>query len=370
MSEETSLERIMSGKTWDEFCDTLKQAGQIIIKDSSPKDPLTRAEGFRYLSRVIRATTESFMEYNDPLAPVLFRPIHETAKLGADNPDNYYQHATISGMYDYKIHGKRNSIKYLALGTYKGNYANMGGRTGESGYLDNSKIEVSPDGTVEIILSKTPQPKNWLPMEEETSSVIVRQTFYNRSKEIPADLKIERIGGDGLPTPMTVEKIDEGLTIASKLMFGAAAMFSGWAEGFMKHENKLPKFDPGVSLAAHGDPNLTYYHSYWRLDENEALVIDVVPPKCAFWNFQLNNYWMESLDYRYYNVWTNMAKAVLRKDGSLRVVVAHTDPGVPNWLTTTGHGHGTMLWRWFEAEDSPPEPAARVVPLSEVKDLK
>ena len=31
-----SLERVMSRKSWDEFCDTLKAAGQIILADGSP----------------------------------------------------------------------------------------------------------------------------------------------------------------------------------------------------------------------------------------------------------------------------------------------------------------------------------------------
>ena len=31
----------------------------------------------------------------------------------------------------------------------------------------------------------------------------------------------------------------------------------------------------------------------------QALVVEARPPPCATWNFQINNYWMESLDYRY-----------------------------------------------------------------------
>ncbi len=81
MSDEKQIERIMSGKTWRDFCDTLKKAGDVILREKSPADPLDRAEGFRYLSRIMRATVEAFVEYSDPLAPVLFRPIHETAKM-------------------------------------------------------------------------------------------------------------------------------------------------------------------------------------------------------------------------------------------------------------------------------------------------
>ena len=36
-------------------------------------------------------------KFADPEFPVLRRPAHETVKIGADNPDNYYQSAAISG---------------------------------------------------------------------------------------------------------------------------------------------------------------------------------------------------------------------------------------------------------------------------------
>jgi len=93
------------------------------------------------------------------------------------------------------------------------------------------------------------------------------------------------------------------------------------------------------------------------------LVIEVAPPDCDYWNFQLNNYWMESLDYRYFPVTLNKHSAKRGADGSVRIVVSHENPGVENWLDVCGHNQGTMCWRWIGAE-SPPTPATRVVALS------
>ncbi|MBN1498095.1 MAG: DUF1214 domain-containing protein [Spirochaetes bacterium] len=362
-----SISRLMSGTTWSEFCDTLKMAGDIIMRKTSPTDPLDRAEGFRYLSRVMRVIVEAFVENADPRAPVLFRAAHETAKMGADNPDNYYQYASISGGYEYRLRGTRGTIAYLGFGTYKGNYG-IGGGTGETGYLDARDMAISPDGTFEVILSSRKTPGNWLPMTAETSSLIIRQTFADRARELIADITIERIGGDGMPTPVTPEGIEQGLTMASKIVLGAVTMFANWAESFMKHTNRLPQFDPAVSLAAMGDPNICYYHSYWKLADDEALVIDVTPPECEAWNFQLDNHWMESLDYRYYPVWVNKHTAKYRADGSVRIVVAHRNPGVDNWIDTVGHRQGTMLFRWIRAAEHP-QPETRVVKATAVRDL-
>jgi hypothetical protein len=130
-------------------------------------------------------------------------------------------------------------------------------------------------------------------------------------------------------------------------------------------------FDPGTSNEAGGDPAIFYYHSHWKLAPDETLVIDVKPPACDSWNFQLDNYWMESLDYRYFHVCINKTAAVINKDGSVTVVVSHSDPGVPNWIETAGHNEGTMCWRWYRlnAGEQPVTPSCRVIKLTELPAL-
>ena len=358
-------ERLMAGRSWDEFCDTLKAAGQVILAEGSPESGLDRAEGFRYLSRLTRASLEKFVEYNDPLAPVLHRPVHETAKIGADNPDNYYQSATISGEYEYRIRGQRGTIHYLDFGTQSDGVAGSGDSS-QAGHLDHTDLEMDADGHFEILLSCEEKPGNWLRMSPDTAMLIVRQTFLDREKETPADLVIERIGGNGKPSPLTPEFLDAGLGQSAGLVLACSNLFSGWAQGFKtNHNNELPKFDDSVSMGAGGDPNICYYHSYWELGPEEALVIESEVPECESWNFQLDNHWMESLDYRYHTIHVNKHTAVYEKDGSVRIVVAHEDPGVPNWIDTVGHARGTMCFRWIRAGEHP-QPRTRVVKRSEI----
>lgn len=172
MSDQEATDRLMSGKSWEEFCDTLKSAGQTILAESQPDTPLDRAEGFRYLSRLTRAALETFVEHADPLAPALHRPVHETAKIGADNPDNYYQTASLSGDYEYRITGTRGSIHYLDFATQSGGVASSGDSQ-QGGHLDASDLDIPDDGSFEIVLSCQPQPGNWLRMTPDTTSLIV-----------------------------------------------------------------------------------------------------------------------------------------------------------------------------------------------------
>ena len=368
---DTAARRVVSGKSWDEFCDTLKAAGAALTFPGAPRDPFNQAEGYRYLSRLTRGGLMAFVEHADPRAPVLHRVAHETVKLGSDNPDNYYQTAAIHGDFEYRISGRRNTVTYLGFGTQAGHYGQSGGLP-PTGYVEASEIETGEDGTFELIVSIRRHEGNWLPMTVESRTLIVRQTFLDREAEEPAELHIERIGcpdEEKRPRPLTPEQIDEGLKSAGTLVAGAAMLFANWARGFRKHSNTLPMFDPDVSLQAGGDPNIVYYHSHWAVAEDEALVIEAVPPECEHWNFQLNNYWMESLDYRYHTIHTNKHLAHHEEDGSIRLVVAHEDPGLPNWIETAGHTSGTMCFRWIRAE-AHPQPQTRLVKFPELDALR
>jgi hypothetical protein len=113
----------MSGASWNDFCDGLKEAGQLVFAEQAPANPFDRAEGYRYLARMLRAGLESFLESGDSAFPELRCPVHETIKMGADNPDNHYQSAPINPDYDYRITGTRGTVDYLGFGTVINRYS-------------------------------------------------------------------------------------------------------------------------------------------------------------------------------------------------------------------------------------------------------
>ena len=360
-------QRIVTGKSWDEFCDNLKVAGAALVYPGTPRDAFQQAEGVRYLSRLTRAALEAYVEYGDVRFPELRRMVHETVKLGADNPDNHYLNAQISGAYEYRITGKRNTIDYLGFFTQNGTYGEPGGMA-PCGVLEGKDIVLESDGTFEIIMSKERKGRNWLKIEDNSSLLMVRQTYLDRNHESPAELKIENLDGRKFPDPVTADKIDKGLATAALFVAGAPILFAKWANGFKKHVNQLPIFDPEVSNAAGGDASIIYHHSYWALKDEEALVISFMAPDCDTWNFQLNNYWMESLDYRYFPVSVNKHTAVKGVDGRITIVVAKSDPGMPNWIDTCAHHEGTMCLRWYRLRNGarPVVPDCNVVLLSDL----
>ena len=57
----------------------------------------------------------------------------------------------------------------------------------------------------------------------------------------------------------------------------------------------------------------------------------------------------------------NGHQASIDEDGMLRVVIAHEDPGIANWLDTAGHSAGPIILRCVRTETARPETLAHAV---------
>lgn len=356
-------DRVASGESWRDFCRRLEQAGEIILGAEVAGTPIDRAEGYRYLSRLLRIGLDMHLENADPDFPSFYSASHPTAKIGADNPDNLYLNASISGEQRYRITGNRGTVPILSFGTKANRYATEG-TMASTGELDSADVAFAEDGSFEIVASRDKANGNWLPLAEDSTMLLVRQTFLDRDNEQPAAVKIEAIDPPRAPPePLTAEKLEEGFGRAVAFVEGTARTFLNWTDMFKAQQlNQLATTDQALFFKAGGDPTIFYLHGYWRLEPDEALIIETPIPDCSFWNFQLDNIWMESLDYRHHRVHVNKHSAKLNADGSATIVVAPRDIGRGNWIDTAGHGEGTMLLRWTNASTHP-IPATRVEKL-------
>jgi hypothetical protein len=365
MAEIDHVSRVVSGKAWEDFCDALKDAGKIILRPEAPSTELDRAEGWRYLTRLLRLGLESKLEFADTDFPVLYALSHTTAKIGADNPDNIYHNATIDGSKEYRLVGTRGTVPYFSWGT-KANRYTTDGTMASTGELDSDSLVVEPDGTFEIILSQKRRGKNWLPLAPDSTMLLGRQTFLDRATEIPATVTIEQIGGPKHPKPLSASQLDQGLQQAVQFVTGTARAFADLSQDFQRKTNDWITTEQEHWYKIGGDPKIFYLHAHWALKPDEALVIEGPVPECAFWNIQLDNYWWESGDYRYLPVHVQKGNAKYEADGSVRIVIAAEDTGVGNFIDTTGHSSGTLLLRWVDAK-SHPIPAMKVVKLLDLK---
>lgn len=358
--------KVMNAEAWNEFCELLKKGGEVLLRDDLDTSLFDRAEGLRYLGRLLRAGLVSFSESTGPRHP-RFRAMPELVKMGLDNPDNYYLSAGIDAKYRYRIRGRRGSIHYMSFAAQSQNFAARDRISGGAGHLNDSEVAMDADGSFEIIASQKQEPGNWLRTAPDTKQILLRQTFLHRERETPVEVEIECLDAEGPPPPLDPARVPSALMGSALYAIGCAQWFADWVVSF-RDEAPVNAFhlpDEESHRRMGGDPDIRIWLGLWRLAPGEALLIEATPPKCDYWNFQLGNVWAESLDYTFRRVHLNSGSAKLRDDGSFRLVVAQEDPGVDNWLDTAGHDHGTMCVRWVRA-DSHPEPRCRVVKLAEL----
>lgn len=350
---------ILSGAAWDELLEELRQAGEYIRGEQLPASPFERAEGYRHLATLLRLGASEMLSGSDPDRP-RFQFSDNTAKWGLDCSDALYCQAALRAGAVYRVHGRRGSVHFLGF--------QLTGGARALGDVDIDNLKLGPDGEFELIIGGEPREGDWMELVEGTSTLTVRQFFYDWDNEVPATLAIDRIDDGERRAPRLVEP---GGIVGQLPALGAFVRggLEFWADSSIgkrdEHLNSFPT-DHGIGAAAGSSQSYQAFGiGYFVLGPDEALIVEVTPPKAKYWSLHLGNFWGESLDYVNFQSSLNGHQAALDPDGVFRAVVSRRDPGIANWLDTAGHLEGSMVYRWNQA-DGCPIPTTRLVKLAEV----
>ncbi|MFT7266581.1 MAG: hypothetical protein ACI9A2_004676, partial [Halioglobus sp.] len=130
---------------------------------------------------------------------------------------------------------------------------------------------------------------------------------------------------------------------------------TGTDKPFMPTNDMNPPNALGIATGGGQSTNI-YAGGVFKLANDEALIIEsVVPVEPSFLGFHLSNLWGESLDFESYQSSLNASQMALGEDGIYRWIVCHKDPGVANWLDTTGLKHGFLTVRYTYEKQPPKE---------------
>jgi hypothetical protein len=219
------------------------------------------------------------------------------------------------------------------------------------------------NGDIEIVLSASPRPGNWVRLDPAATWMYMRQYYYDWETEKPADLVIERVGATYPPEPISVEEL---LARVDRIV--------GWIPTWYRHlvKRAVGFYDsPKDSLAFFKSPSgmddLHYGKGSFDLAPDEAMIMEFDPPRCPYWGFQLMNDFWETLAFDVHMSSLNGHQGHLDPDGVFRAVISVTDPGVPNWLDPVGNSKGLICLRVLRP-DSPPEVSCRKVKLAEIRE--
>ncbi len=356
-------DELLSGRAWTALLDSLGRAGVVMGGDRVPHEATDQAAGYRHLLVLLALGIDEGLRGSDPYDPT-FAPanVDNVLKWGMDCPDAAYTGASIRGDATYVVRGKRNTVRYLGFQV-------MGGMT-NTGNVVADDLELDADGRFELVLSATEHPGNWMALEPSSSSLVVRQFFYDWAAERPADLDIEctERRGDAdppvVPPPLDADGVAAQLTALGAFVEASTQFWLDVEEGGRAQGVNCFREPAALTQMGAAAENVSTWGS-WSLGDEECLVIEVTPPDALYWSVSLGNYWWETIDYAHRQSSLNGHQASFDSDGVFRAVVAHSDPGVANWLDTAGNHHGAMIFRWLRAALAP-VPAVRVVPQTEL----
>jgi hypothetical protein len=395
----------------------------------APDNDRNLAEGYRYLLGYVHSAVERAF-HGDVEHPFIRHALQLVNKATIDNADAIYFQARIDGRKKYLVRGQaadrrhwrgetpaesgRKAPQYLIFEASQGPLAGDTGSLAElrpgikvnTGKLDSTEIEVDADGRFEILLAPTRPDDyrgNFIATHRESSRpdptgvvegtdryadyLSGRQLFYDWAREDAVALTIESLDHSGeSPAPYTPAQAAEELKQAGSLVRGQMHFWNEFytvlletygkrdgsdGERFMPR-NKFNEPNAAARETGGGQSTNIYAGGVYELEDDEALIVESrikIAPE--YIGFHLSNLWGESHDFANHQSSLNGSQMEVDEDGVLRWVVAHRDPGVPNWVDTTGHREGFLVPRWAYSTTPPkedwPSVLAKKVSFAEIR---
>lgn len=378
----------------------------------APATERNLAEGYRYVLGFLLGSIERALA--DPLYPRFRRSIQPMNRSTIDNSDAVYLGAEIDGNHSYVIRGRGldsrhwrgeqpiagpRAPQYLIFELASGHAGDSGGLQElipgtriNTSTLDCHDLQVDEEGSFEILVAPE-KPEGFagnfmLSMRESHGKRYVgrylscRELFHDWANEDVLDLEILRVGCEHEPRPaidaagasalldrvgeLTRNQVHFWNVFYSQLLETYGKTEIGLSqEGeaqFMPVNDMNPPNALGIATGGGQSTNI-YSGGVYKLAEDEALVLECeLTERPSFMGFHLSNLWGESLDFESYQSNLNEHMLEQDEDGTYRWVVAHREPGVPNWVDTSGLDHGYLTIRWSYATPPPKEewPTLRV----------
>lgn len=346
----------MTDGPWAAVQDALDFAVAKIEGDPEPLNDRERADGALYVTRMVTAVMQSCTLRLDPDHPSFLTMLDSVRYLGAAGPDIDYDVAAVRPDARHSISGERGDATYVGITVYAG--AGSDGATAIVQSIDVDEV-LGDDGRF-----------TWEFSHPEAARVIVRQYFHDRTTQARGAWTIERVDADTddeiAPARRLMGPVEMDLRIANAAtsLRWNAQLNELWTPERRAFPNEFVRQTADDIVAAIPNPDVVYSTAWWRVDDvDEVVVIDVTPPSTAYWSLQVVDRWFQSFPDRRSNL--NDRQCVANDDGSVTIVLSDGDPGVPNWIDTSGHRTGVAFFRWLHA-DVEQQPTCRVMKRSEL----
>ena len=348
---------------WESYMEQLRAAGARVLAQLPSQDPQLVAETeqmlFASLSRLFVAFAAS-----DPAHPAFVPELSLAFNLLAPNADTIYMSAYVEDTGTYRLRGTRGEIPIF-------NMTQVTGIGPIKGDFDFNDIALDRNGRFELIVSPE-RPSgysgHWWQLQPGTKALMARRMGYDWGNEAEPELTIDRLDVFPARPRPSAEKLHQQFSQLAKLTEHFTAAFLNHVAGLEREGfvNKLKFIDYSQAAGLTGQ---FYYEGVFAIGEDEALLLEVAPPKhVRYWSVLLADDIFATVDWVNRQSSLNGHQAVADADGVYRLVIARRDPGVPNWLDASGYRHGAIQGRFTRfPEGSPVLPTMRKMKLDELR---
>ena len=361
---------LLDGSAWRDFCRRLESIGETIRGDAFPSDPRGRAEGYRALTRWLVYALQQEVEAGDPLFPGFVRHQDPWNQWGGPNPDNVYLRANIDPTKTYRVwsedtRGLRQAIFSLHEGDM---HLDEYGVFGEQSFSD---FETGPNGEFELWLTPDSNPAiegNCIGLHPDARIFTIRQYIADWQRDAAPKFHIACEETVGKPRgPVDPGQVASGLERAVRWVEASAEY---WNRYTSRAWSRAAPNEAGPAQSAQGGAdNILYGNCFWQLLPDEVLLLSVEQPEAEYWSFVSHTmHWLESGEWDRRTTSLNDQQLFVDPDGVVRLVVAHEDPGVPNWIDTEGRARGMLVYRWVWSRNNP-QPEARLLRGSQLAEV-
>ncbi|MCY3933849.1 MAG: DUF1214 domain-containing protein [Acidobacteria bacterium] len=359
---------------WHEFAHEVAELTTTVQRAPFNQDDQTAADGYRHAARLLSTFLADATDFSDPNYPQFTRFPNAVARIGWDNPDNLYLSFRVRGDHEYRLRGNVRNFDLVTFVVYNGVIGRKPvWKLRTISRLASPDLDVDADGNFALTLSAEPQHGNWLPLTPEASVVIVRRIVSDWELTDPGVWEVVNLTTLGRGAPRaTPESIMAGLQGAAEHARSLRTLLTiGHRLVFQLRLSPNEMSDPVASNTDFpmSEPFQAVSRGYFKLESDEALIVEVPVADCAYTGFQLANPWMESPDYGSHQTSLNHATVHVDADQRIRYVVSEQDPGTPNWIDTAGYKEGSLFARWSYCSEDPSAITSRVVQVADLPDL-
>jgi hypothetical protein len=236
------------------------------------------------------------------------------------------------------VSGRRGTTADLSFQVMDGTYSDAGAPHTVVAF-DDRELDVADDGSFEWRFG----PELGL---SKGATLIIREVYNDWNLEERGTIRLQRLDTAGRPRGAVArDRVEKRYAVAAKMLVGRIRTWFAFPEWFTYKEPVNTLTSPATTPGGLASQFSSIGH--YALGPDEAMVVTV--PVCdaaPYQAIQIGSKWYVSTDYEHHQTSLTTAQSVAAEDGQLRYVVSEQDPGIANWLETTGHEKGVMMLRW------------------------